>query len=254
MPAKAPEPEDMRLNRFLARAGLGSRRGVEDLIREGRVQVDGETVLDLGRRVTPGRTEVTVDTCPITLPVGWRVFMFHKPRGVVSTLTPQDDRPCLSVYRDRADLPPGAIPVGRLDADTSGLLLWTDDGELAQRLCRPAGEVWKTYEVRLDSPLPTAVEHRLRDGSIEMDGRSCLPADMRCAGGDGRDWILRIREGRNRQVRRMFEAVGRRVIDLHRRRYGPLALANLPPGAFRELTDREIASLRDAVRRAAEEA
>ena len=145
----APD-EGMRLNRYLARCGLGSRRAVEEFITAGRVALDGSPVTDLGRRVVPGTVEVTVDDVPAVLPDTTRIYAFHKPHGVVSTLKAQGGQPSLLPYRNQADLPERFVPVGRLDAASTGLLLWTDDGELVQRLLRPATGLWKTYEIELD--------------------------------------------------------------------------------------------------------
>jgi len=227
----------------LARAGLGSRRAVETLIRAGRVGVNGKVTDELGRRIDPVRDEVTVDDQRVSWPERWRIFAFHKPVGVISSLRPQGRTPCLDIYADRYDLPPGAVPVGRLDADTSGLLIWTDDGDLHQALCRPRSEVWKTYEVVLTAPLREAALSPLRDGEISLDGRPCLPARLSLLGRDGRRWRMSLREGRNRQVRRMFRAVGARVATLHRTTVGEIDLGDLQVGEFRELEAGEAATI-----------
>ncbi len=237
------EPERIRLNRFLARAGLGSRRAVEALIRDGRVAVNGETSSELGRRVDPEADTVTVDGREVAWPERWRTFAFHKPVGVISSLRPQGRTPCLDLYAGRQDLPPGVVPVGRLDADTSGLLLWTDDGDLHQALCRPRSGVWKTYEVGLTAPLPVDAKPRLCDGDLVLDGRSCRPARLSSLDGGGRRWRLALQEGRNRQVRRMFRAVGVDVVKLHRSAVGSVTLGDLPAGAFRELEPDESRAL-----------
>jgi len=238
----------MRLNRFLARAGRGSRRSVEDLVRAGRVAVNGETVRDLGRRVEPGVDLVTLDGAPLHLPDDTRVYAFHKPRGVVSTLVAQDGRPSLLAYRRRADLPDRFVPVGRLDAESTGLLLWTDDGDLNQRLARPASGVWKTYEVELDGPLPPASVPELTGGGLVIDGRPCRPCRLRMKpDATTRHWIMELHEGRRRQIRRMFEAVGLKVVALHRTAVGPVKLGKLRPGDFRRLGKDEEAALRAAV-------
>ena len=238
------EPDGIRLNRFLARAGLGSRRAVESLVRDGRVFVDGERVADLGRRVDPRRSRVEVDGRPVVWPESWRVFAFHKPVGVITSLRPQGRVPCLDLYA--ASVPAGVVPVGRLDADTSGLLIWTDDGELHQALCRPRSEVWKRYEVALERPLPPDAEPRLRDGEIRLDGYPCLRARLRRRSSDRLRWDFEISEGRNRQVRRMFSAVGAPVAALHRTAVGNLDLGDLAPGSFRELVSVDLAGLRRA--------
>jgi 23S rRNA pseudouridine2605 synthase len=242
-----PESE-MRLNRFLARAGLGSRRSVEDIVREGRVAIDGKTVEDMGRRVHPGTEEVTVDGRPVTLPEGYRVYAFHKPHGVVSTLAAQGGQPSLLPYRRTSDIPDRFMPVGRLDSETTGLLLWTDDGELNQALCSPRSGLWKTYELELNGdPAPEKIRS-LTQGKIEIDGRPCLPCRLKLnPGGTTRQWIMEIHEGRRRQIRRMFRAVDLRVLRLHRTAVGPIGLVNLRPGDFRRLTHNEVESLRELV-------
>ncbi len=243
----APDP-GLRLNRFLARAGLGSRRAVEDLVRAGRVAIDGAVVTDLGRRVDPERDTVTLDGKPVALPEGLRVYAFHKPLDVVSTLRAQGGQPSLLPYRTRADLPERLVPVGRLDADTTGLLLWTDDGDLNQALCRPASGVWKTYEVTVDKPLTLNQVQRLVDGGLVLDGRPVRPCRM-TPGKDTRHWTMELHEGRKRQIRRMIRAVGPRVTTLHRTAVGPVKLGLLRAGDFRRLTAPEVQALRDALGR-----
>ncbi len=243
--APTPDADSLRLNRFLARAGFGSRRSVEDLIAAGRVRIDGEVAASPGCRVAPG-SRVTVDGGEATWPTTWRVLAHHKTLGVVTSLRQQGLAPCLAGVAAAAGFAPGLVPVGRLDADTTGLLIWTDDGELAQALLRPRRQVWKRYEVRIGAALPAAARPRLTDGGIMLDGRPCLPARLQPSGRDPRRWVLEIQEGRNRQVRRMFGAVGMTVLGLHRTAIGPVSLGELPPGKFRELTTGEIAALRNA--------
>jgi len=236
----------MRLNRYLARAGHGSRRGVEDLVRAGRVAVDGEVCTDLARRIDPG-TRVTVDGQPAVLPADRRIYAFHKPLDVVSTLRAQGGQLGLVDFRRRADLPERFQPVGRLDRDSSGLLLWTDDGDLAEALLRPRRGVWKTYEVQLMRPLARGAEKRLADGSIVLDGRPIRNCRVHAdPGGDRRLWTLELHEGRKRQVRRMFAAVGGRVVQLVRTAVGPVSLGRLRPGDFRRLSASEEQALRQA--------
>lgn len=145
---------DIRLNRFLARAGLGSRRSVEELILKGEIKVNGEKAKDMGRRIDPDKDEVRYQEQILTLPEDFRVYVFHKPLDVVSTLKSQGGQPSLLPYRQQADIPDRFNPVGRLDSETTGLLLWTDDGQLNQILCSPGSGVWKTYEVELNDHLP----------------------------------------------------------------------------------------------------
>jgi len=235
---------ELRLNRFLARAGLGSRRGVESLIAAGRVRVNGVAVTEPGRRVDPARDQVECDGSLVSLPAAWRVLAYHKPRGVVCSLRRQDDRPCLADVRRDAGLGAGMVPVGRLDAETSGLLLWTDDGALAEALMLPRRGVWKRYELELDRPLEPGAERRVREGDIELDGRLCLPARLTALDPGRRRWRYELHEGRNRQIRRVFLALGRRVLALHRTAVGPVELNDLPPGRFRALDGPEIEALR----------
>jgi 23S rRNA pseudouridine2605 synthase len=238
----------VRLNRFLARAGFGSRRGVEDLVRAGRVAIAGETVHDLGRRVDPATDEVTVDGLPVRLPRDSRIYAFHKPLGVVCSLRPQGEQVGLAEFRRRGDLAERFQPVGRLDQDSSGLLLWTDDGDLAQALLHPGSGVWKTYAVRLAQPLEKGQEKVLAAGTLELDGRPVRRCRVEAdPGGDRRRWTIALHEGRKRQIRRMFAAVGGRVVALVRVAVGPIELGRLREGDFRRLGHDEEQALRQAV-------
>ena len=240
-----PDP-GMRLNRFLARGGLGSRRSVEDLILQGKVAIDGVKVTDLGRRVTPGVEEVTVDGVPVLLPEGFRVYVFHKPLDVVSTLAAQGGQPSLLPYRRQSDIPDRFMPVGRLDSESTGLLLWTDDGDLNQALCRPKTQLWKTYEIDLNGAPDRDALKSLTRGGIEIDGRPCLPCRLKMNPvGTTLQWIMEIHEGRRRQIRRMFNSVGLKVLKLHRTAIGPVRLGNLRPGDFRRLDHNEVEALRN---------
>lgn len=238
---------ELRLNRFLARAGLGSRRGVEELILAGRVQINGVTVEEPGRRVDPARDAVLCDGVAVRLPDAWRVLAYHKPVGVVCSLRRQDDRACLADVRREAGLGEGLVPAGRLDVDTSGLLLWTDDGALAESLMLPRHRIWKRYRVTLDRPLPAGREREIREGELELDGRLCLPARLESLAADRRLWRYELCEGRNRQIRRVFLALGCRVLALQRLAIGPVELGDLEPGRFRELGADEIAVLRGSL-------
>lgn len=242
------DPEGLiRLNRCLARAGLGSRRSVEELVRQGRVTVDGQIVLDLGRRVDPAHCVLALDGQPLVIPRGFEVYAFHKPLGVVSTLKSQGGQPSLLPYRSGADIPARFKPVGRLDLETTGLLLWTDDGDLNQALCRPRSSLWKTYEVELNRSLAVKQLPILTDGEINLDGRPCLPCRIQSSAGgaSGRHWTLKLQEGRNRQVRRMFQALGLKVVRLHRSSFGPIRLGLLSSGDFRKLSSEEVLALQN---------
>lgn len=238
----------LRLNRFLARAGYGSRRASEELIRLGKVSINGETVEDLGRQVDPESDDVRVDGLPAHIPSDFRVYAFHKPVDVVSTLKAQDNQPALAAYRLRADLPDRFVPVGRLDSDSSGLLLWTDDGQLNQQLCRPDSGVWKTYEIELNGPLTPNQRDQMIGGKIQLDGRPCRPSRLEMQPDTtNRHWIMQIHEGRRRQIRRMFQSLGLKVLVLHRTDVGPVNIGRLRPGDFRRLNPREVQELRQAV-------
>jgi 23S rRNA pseudouridine2605 synthase len=235
----------MRLQKFMAAAGVASRRASETVIAAGRVTVNGEKVTDPARDVTDG-DEVRVDGRTIHAPEADArvVYAVHKPAGVVSTARdPQGRATVVSLVRVAARL----YPVGRLDADTTGLILLTNDGELAHRLTHPRFEVLKTYRARLDGPPVTDAQIRaLRSGVTLEDGRTA-PARVRRIGGRAQNEIeLTIHEGRNRQVRRMCEAVGHRVRTLSRVAFGPLELGGLPVGGSRRLTAAEVEALRRA--------
>ncbi len=214
----------------------------------GRVKLNGVTVTDLGRRVDPAKDHVAVDGRPLELPDDVRVYAFHKPLGVVCTLKSQSGQDSLEEWRRRAALPDRFVPIGRLDQATTGLLLWTDDGALNEQLCRPRSGVWKAYEVQLAEVLPDALLPTLTGGTIELDGRPCRPCRMRPGQRtDGRHWLVELHEGRKRQIRRMFAAVGHKVIRLHRVAVGPIMIGLLNAGDFRRLTAAEIAELRRAI-------
>jgi len=223
---------------------------VEDLVRAGRVTIDGEVVHDLGRRVEPGTHTVTVDGIHADLPSDVRIYAFHKPVDVVSTLRPQGSQRGLESYQRGADLPERFKPVGRLDQDSTGLLLWTDDGDLSEALLRPRSGVWKTYDVTLAQSLGRGLERTLTDGSITLDGRPVRPCRIHAdPSGDRRRWQLELHEGRKRQIRRMVAAVDNKVIGLVRIAVGPVQLGRLREGDFRRLTHDEEQALRKAVGR-----
>ena len=227
----------MRLAKFLATAGVASRRASEEIIRDGRVTVDGETVTDPARDVGPGDT-VAVDGRPARTVHERVVYALNKPAGVVSTARDPQGRPTVVSLVPQTER---LYPVGRLDIDTTGLILLTNEGELAHRLTHPSFEVEKTYRVLVGGP---AIEERvlraLGDGVELEDGRTA-PARVRRVSADTIE--LTIHEGRKRQVKRMCEAVGHPVKRLERIRFGPLELGDLPRGRWRKLSDPEIDAL-----------
>ena len=236
----ASSGEGERLQKVLARVGIGSRRVCEDLIAEGRVLVDGETAV-LGRRVDPETALIEVDGAPVGVRPDLVHYVLNKPAGVVTTADDPQGRPTVVGLVPNE---PRVFPVGRLDVATEGLLLLTNDGELAHRLTHPSYGVEKEYVAEVEG-LPTrAVLRRLREG-VELDDGPTAPARATLV--DPSVVRLTIHEGRNRQVRRMCEAVGHSVVRLVRTRIGPLADRSLAPGAWRELTGDEVRSLQRAV-------
>jgi 23S rRNA pseudouridine2605 synthase len=243
--------DEERLQKLLARSGPVSRRGAEDLIREGRVTVNGQTAT-IGQKVRPNVDAVKVDGKQWRAPSEHRYVLVHKPPGMVTTREDPEGRPTVLEL-----LPPalrGALfPVGRLDYQTQGLLLLTTDGELAHRLTHPRFGCVKTYEVKVKGEPDPADIARLSAG-IVLDGRRTAPARIRRRApstprGTRRSeanswWQVELREGRSRQIREMFHRVGHPVQRLRRVAIGPLRDDRLLPGSHRELTDAEVAALR----------
>ena len=239
----------IRLQKILAQAGVASRRAAERLMSEGRVSVNGETVRELGTKADPTRDDIRVDGRRIRPAERLRYILLNKPRGYVTTRSDPQRRP--TVMDLLAGVREYVYPVGRLDYDTEGLLLLTNDGEFAAELAHPRHGIERTYEGRVAGmPDDRAIE-KLRTG-ISLDGRRTRPADVKLlnAGRSDRDGVLQItiREGRNRQVRRMCEAVGHPVQRLKRTRIGPISDRRLKPGEWRELSAEEITRLRRAAR------
>lgn len=238
-----PEP-GVRLQKVLAASGVGSRRACEALIAAGRVDVNGSTVRTMGTRVDPSTDVIRVDGMRVTPPETGLVHLaLNKPRGVVSTMSDPQGRPNLGDYvrdRERTRL----FHVGRLDADTEGLILLTNDGELAHRLTHPSYEVAKTYRAEVSGTVPRGLGSRLRagvelhDGTVAVDG-------FRIVERSGARVMLEIvlHEGRKHVVRRLLDAVGHPVRRLVRTRIGPVVLGELSPAATRPLTRDEVGAL-----------
>jgi 23S rRNA pseudouridine2605 synthase len=228
----------MRLAKFLAHGGVASRRKAEEIIAKGVVTVGGEVVTDPARDVDAG-DDVRVNGSPVAAEVR-EVWAVNKPVGVVSTAREPGSRtPVVDLVETEARL----YPVGRLDADSSGLLLLTNDGELANRLTHPRYEVPKTYVATLVKPIAAGDLERLARG-VELEDGPTAPTQVKRRG--EREVEIVLREGRNRQVRRMLEAVGNEVVALRRVGFGPLRLGGLKVGASRRLSASEIAQLREA--------
>ena len=241
----------VRLQKILSQAGVASRRAAEKLMAEGRVSVNGTTVFELGTKADPARDDIRVDGRRITSAERPRYILLNKPRGYVTTRSDEKRRKTV------IDLLEGVreyvYPVGRLDYDTEGLLLLTNDGELAAQLMHPRHEVERTYEARVAGmPDERAIE-RLRKG-VPLDGKRTRPAVVVVVvSRERRDTdgvlLITIREGRNRQVRRMCEAIGHPVQRLKRTKFGPIADRKLAVGSWRELTPEEVRRLRSLAAR-----
>ena len=236
----------MRLQKFMAMCGVASRRQSEELISRGAVRVNGVIVKTLGSQVDPGEDTVTVSGKSLKSPS--RVYLlFNKPRGIVSTMKDPGRRGTVADFF--REIPQRVYPVGRLDRDTEGLLLVTNDGELANRLMHPRYRVAKTYQAVVDGELSAVGLQALRRGVVLEDGKTS-PAHVRVLKGHRKETLvtLTLREGKKRQVRRMLEHVGTPVISLKRTGYSFLVLGRLKPGRFRHLTAGEVERLKKEVK------
>lgn len=233
----------MRLQKYMAMCGVAARRKCEEMIAAGRVTVNGRVITEMGTQVEE-HDEVLVDGVRITPEEEKRYVLYHKPAGEVTTVSDEKGR---ETVMDRfRDFPVRLYPVGRLDYDSEGLLLLTNDGALAQRLTHPSCEVDKVYLARVTGNPSNETIDRLRRGVyMEGDERRTYPADVRVVRDESlfSDILVTIHEGRNRQVRRMFDAVGHKVLLLRRVRFGPLELGSLRRGEWRELTAQEVEQL-----------
>lgn len=235
-----------RLQKFMAEAGVASRRACEELIRQGRVTVNGETA-SLGRSVEPEQDRVELDGKPVQKEQRRTVILLYKPRGVVSTSSDPEGRRTVQDYF--REIPERLYNVGRLDLNSEGLLLMTNDGALANRLTHPRYGVGKTYYAVCDGRLTASEAARLTNG-VELEDGVTAPARVdavRTTQRGDTSFLITIHEGRNRQIRRMLEAVGHRTLRLKRERFGPLSLGTLAPGEWRKLSDEEIKKLENAL-------
>ena len=232
----------MRLQKYMAECGVASRRKAEEMIREGRVSVNGQVITEMGVQVEE-EDAVRVDGIIIRPEAEKKYILYHKPAGEVTTAHDPEGRPCvLDHFRD---YPVRLYPVGRLDYDSEGLLLLTNDGALTERLLHPSHQVDKTYLARVSGAVTQDTLRLLRQG-VMLDDHKTSPAKARIVKQEALATVvlITIHEGRNRQVRRMFEAAGHQVTRLRRVRFGPLDLGDLPRGRWRELTPEEIRRLR----------
>ncbi len=247
MAAPRPEPDGpVRLNKFIARAGIAARREADELIAAGRVTVNGAVTTEMGVKVTPD-DRVEVDGQPVQ-PTDLAYVLLNKPLDTLTTVT--DDRGRQTVL-DLVSIPKrlksALFPVGRLDKDTTGALLLTTDGELAHRLMHPSHGAIKFYLVEVDRPLTDSDLDRLRQG-VDLDDGPARADHAAFVDDDRRRFGLQLHEGRNRQVRRMAEAIGRRVVSLDRVGYAGLDLTDLRRGRWRRLQPHEVNALRRSVK------
>jgi 23S rRNA pseudouridine2605 synthase len=233
-----------RLQKIISAAGITSRRASEELILAGRVAVNGTVVTELGTKADPASDTITVDGKPLTISSRKLYILLYKPVGYMTTLDDPEGRALVTDLLK--EVGERVYPVGRLDYNTEGLLLLTNDGDWANCLMHPRNEVEKEYHVRVRGKIHRSQLDQLA-GGVEIDARKTARATVRIIKeGEQNDWFsITIHEGRNRQVRRMCEAVSLSVVRLRRVRYGPLMMGSLKPGEFRYLTETEVRELRN---------
>jgi pseudouridine synthase len=238
----------MRLNKLLSAAGVASRRAADELIRQGRVAINGRVVTVLGTQADPARDDVRVDGRRVRATAARRYVLLYKPRGVVSTRTDPQRRTTVIDLLARAGITGYFYPVGRLDFDSEGLILLTNDGEFAERVTHPRYELERTYEAQVEGVPDERDLERLRRGVV-IDGRRTAPARVRLVrvvkarGATQAVLEIALHEGRNRQVRHMCDAIAHPVARLRRTRIGPVTDRGLKPGVLRDLTPAEVRSL-----------
>lgn len=231
-----------RLQKILSKAGICSRRAAEECIRQGRVRVDGLQITEMGQKFDPNQHRITVDGRPLQLSEKKVTLLLNKPKGYVTTMSDPQGRPIVSSLVKKLGL--RLFPVGRLDIDTEGALLMTNDGELAQQLLHPKFEIKRTYQAVIRGLIDQMTIKELERG-ILLDGRKTWPAQITIKQASEKTTTVQcvIHEGRKRQVRLMFAAVGHPVIALKRIAYGNLKLGTLPLGAYRQLNANDLARL-----------
>ena len=228
-----------RLQKILAKAGIASRRGAEELIRQGKVTVDGKVVTEMGYRLDPAEHKIAFEGKQISAEEEKIYLLLNKPQGYVTTLKDPQGRPIVTALLK--EIKARVFPVGRLDFDTEGALILTNDGDFTQRILHPSFEIKRTYLATVAGhPSPKAL-HQLEEG-IELEGKKTWPAKVRVVKKNKTSTTIEttIHEGRKRQVRKMFQAIGHRVLHLKRIAYGNLKLGALPTGEYRVLTPPEI--------------
>ncbi|UCH82871.1 MAG: rRNA pseudouridine synthase [Candidatus Latescibacterota bacterium] len=246
MTVNPSDTETIRLNRYLAMLGVGARRACDDIIVAGRVKVDNRTVRVVGTRVVPGQNRVSVDGVPVENPQRPVVVLLNKPLGVVSTVSDPLQRPTVVDLCRRYARKRRLYPVGRLDINTTGAILLTNDGMLCYRLTHPRYQISRIYVVRVRGLVNERKLNRLDKLAMPRRSSGAQWTGVRFAKEIGRESLLRItlREGRNRQVRKMCESVGLKVIQLKRVQFGPITIRKLPLGACRPLEKGELDKLK----------
>lgn len=234
--------EPVRLQKYMADCGVASRRKSEELIAAGKVKVNG-VIASIGDKIDPKNDTVTVSGRKITARTNYVYIMLNKPRGYVTTMSDEMDRKCVAELV--SDVDARIYPIGRLDRDSEGLLLFTNDGEFANALTHPSRHIAKTYRVSV-RPKITEDQLTVLTSSMMIDGRNTLPADVRVLSGEEDKSVLEIvlYEGRNRQIRRLCEEAGLETVRLKRLAVGQLELGHLRPGEYRNLTHDEISLLK----------
>lgn len=229
----------VRLQKYLADCGIASRRKAEEMISKGRVSVNGHTVTSMGEKISPGSDTVLCDGNPVMQPGEYVYVLLNKPKGYVTTMSDPQGRPIVTSLVK--DLPQRLFPVGRLDLDTEGALILTNDGSLAQKIQHPSHETSKTYEALVQGH-PGQAKIRQLEAGILLEDQKTAPAKIKILKHMQRQTLVRItiHEGRKRQVKKMFEFVGNPVISLKRIAYGGLQLGNLPSGRYKMLNHRDL--------------
>lgn len=230
---------EIRLQKFLSQCGVASRRHAEEMIKAGRIQVNGRTVTDMGTKINPCHHSVSCDGYPIVLPKESIYILLNKPKGYVTTLSDPQGRPIVTSLI--TDIPERLFPVGRLDLDTEGALLLTNDGEFAQRVQHPRHEITKTYQALVAGHPGKNQLSQLAEG-VSIDGKTTAPARLVVLKHYRQTTLVQIviHEGRKRQVKKMFEAIAHPVVQLKRIAYGRLQLGNLESGKYRRLTSGDL--------------
>ena len=233
----------MRLQKYLALCGVASRRSAEKMISDGRISVNGRTITEMGFQVDEDRDYIEVDGTKVLPEEEKHYLAYNKPIGEVTTVSDPEGR--TTVMDKFRDYPVRLYPVGRLDYDSEGLLLLTNDGDMMNHVLHPSKEVSKVYLTKVSNEVTEEEIHMLRKG-VMIEGKLTSPASVRLIRKETFDTVLliSIHEGRNRQVRKMIQAIGHQVVSLKRVEFGPIRLADLPSGQWRRLTEQEIQKLK----------